>query len=112
MRILILSVLLAGSVSAHGLELYGAGAESCGKWIEFGKDEIMRYHFNQWVLGFISAASVFDGAKKLGFESGELAETDSDTVDAWMENYCRENPLDKIVIAAGVLVGELAEQAQ
>ena len=111
MRILILAVLLAGSVSAHGLEVYGAGAESCGKWIEFSKNQLMRYNLNQWVLGFVSAASLFDGAKKLGFESGELAETDSNAVGVWMDNYCRENPLDTIMLAAGVLVGELAERA-
>jgi hypothetical protein len=40
---------------------------------------------------------------------GNLRDTDHDAVSAWLDKYCRENPLNKIKDAAKSLVDELSK---
>jgi hypothetical protein len=53
------------------------------------------------VLGFTSAASFYD------VSANGLRETDSAAIAAWVDNYCRQNPLKDIQDAAASLVSEL-----
>ena len=39
---------------------------------------------------------------------GQLRNTDHNAVAAWIDKYCREQPLNKLNAAAQSLVGELA----
>jgi hypothetical protein len=78
---------------------YGAGDSSCGTWLA-NRKEGNWYTDGQWVLGWLSAAGYYD-------VRGDLRETDSDAVDAWLDKYCREHPLNTIKAAAASLVDEL-----
>ena len=52
-----------------------------------------------WVLGFISAAIYF----------GEnFKETDVHAVKAFVDNYCKQKPIDGISQAVGALMNELS----
>jgi hypothetical protein len=76
---------------------YGAGVSSCGKWIAANQAQHLTY--SAWVLGFVSGfghAAVTD-----------LRETDADAIDAWMNKFCREHPLETISHASQALVSEL-----
>ena len=92
---------------------YGVGTTSCGKWLAERK-ELGRYtpaerrelalhslHI-QWVLGWVSAAGLYN-------VQGPLRETQDYEVDAWVEKYCQEHPLNKIDEAAARLVDELSK---
>jgi hypothetical protein len=80
----------------------GPESFSCGEWPEAAPytraDKALRLN---WVLGFLSAASLQDGYPDL------LANVDNPSVAAWIDNYCAANPLDSIVTAAFRLRDEL-----
>ncbi len=87
--------------ATHGIAtIYGHGAGSCGEWVESRDQEYPRGHVT-WLLGWISAA---------GYYEGELAQSDSPALAAWMDNYCKANPLDGIVDGAKKLVEELKQR--
>jgi len=80
---------------------YGAGGPSCGKWLAERKGTNW-YTMGQWLLGWLTAAGYYN-------VRGGLRETDSDAATAWVDNYCREHPLDNLVVAPGHLVDELSK---
>jgi hypothetical protein len=102
-RALTLVVLCAAAtqVSAGMATTYGTGVESCGKWLASSNELTTRAWAVSWVLGFLTAAGVYD-------VRGELRKTDSDAIAAWVDNYCRDKPLDHIADAATALVDALA----
>jgi ElaB/YqjD/DUF883 family membrane-anchored ribosome-binding protein len=53
-------------------------------------------------MGWLSAAGYYN-------VHGSLRVTDADAVAAWMDKYCRENPLNSIGDAAASLVDELSK---
>lgn len=79
---------------------YGAGNSSCGTWLS---ERPSGNYFNesQWMLGFISATGYY--------EVMDLKETDAKALTAWMDNYCRANPLDGFNEGVHSLVEELAQ---
>jgi hypothetical protein len=73
--------------------LLGSGTISCGTWTVWrrvGRASLPE----QWILGFLSG---------VGYEGGggdnPLNGVDADAVWAWMDNYCRANPLDHVANA-------------
>ncbi len=87
--------------ATHGkYAVYGHGTGSCGEWTESRNQDRLSYHA-VWIKGWISAA---------GYYEGELANSDSPALDAWMDNYCKANPLDGIVDGAEKLVEELKQR--
>lgn len=80
--------------------IYGAGVRSCGSWLEARKDDDVVWQvYVQWTLGFLSAANVY--------LENTPQKTDSDAVIAWLDNYCRDNPLSSVRNAMVNLVLEL-----
>jgi hypothetical protein len=106
MRYLVLILCVAAGQANAGAAgtatTYGAGTESCGKWVASGNDDVWHHLQLNWVLGWISAAGHYN-------VHGNLKETDSDAISAWVDNYCKEHPLDDISEAAAALVRELAK---
>ena len=87
--------VLAPAEATMANNVIGAGIDSCGRWtadrqpvrgVSAAQDE-------QWVLGFLSA---------IGYATadGPLDGVDAQAVLAWVDNYCRANPLDHIMDAA------------
>ena len=74
------------------------GATSCGKWIEGRKNaesEPVALLLSVWVSGFVSGA---------GFTGTELKYIDPSARANWIDNYCKEHPLDNVATAAEQLV--------
>jgi hypothetical protein len=112
------AVLLSAAISASAqppaqaaappeqmVNLYGAGAKSCGTWL--ADRETPLHHLElQWVLGYLTASEQFLGEMRLD-PTGGLSHTDANAVAAWLDKYCRENPLRPIAFASSNLVLEL-----
>lgn len=97
-------LVLASSASMAGEGngfLYGAGIDSCGRWLEDRKSNAW-YPTGQWLLGFMSAASTLSAAdiKK---------RTDSSAFAAFVDKHCTANPLDQVSDAALALLKELSK---
>ena len=94
-------MLLASSWAA---EIRGAGATSCGRWVEVRKTND---HYSQlnWVLGFISAYNHY--VHKGSEPNGVFGEADHNALAVWLDNYCRTNPLSTLYKGAYELVAEL-----
>jgi hypothetical protein len=57
--------------------------------------------YAQWVAGFVS------GVNWDTDEPDILAEMDVDSLIAWVDSYCKANPLAKVTTGAAMLVQEL-----
>lgn len=116
---LILAVILAaglmltsnGAIAAgEDVTVLGAGHSTCGNWT---KERGAAYKINAavlamqtWVMGYLRG--VFDGRKD---RPDPLRLTDADAISGWIDNYCREHPLDSIYYAAGNLAAELLKRS-
>ena len=102
-------ILAAASVPAAaetgddgGRLVIGQGPKSCWAWTR-SHAEIAETQglYKQWVAGFVSGVS---------WEADEpdiLTRMDSDGLMAWMNDYCKANPLAKVTTGAAMLVQEL-----
>jgi hypothetical protein len=113
MRIAIVIFTLMGALSAsaqetkQGVGVIGLGNSSCGVWTSSrsGQDALSLMTgagAQGWVHGYITAMSV---------ESDRINaathRTDPKGLDAWIDNWCRANPLRSIAKAAEALAIEL-----
>ena len=101
LAVLFTAALFASSVAAQeeGVLALGAGTASCGKWIESRNDKAAHFQYKQWVLGFISGSNW----NTVGPQSRP---TDQEAVVAFVDLYCKNNPLHTLVAAAAVAVQE------
>ncbi len=92
-------VLLLPSAQAADSEYssWTYGAETCGVWLDSTGEK--RLSLTWWVAGFVSSAGVFT--------AGGLKKTDYRSMAAYVDKYCRENPLRQTSDAALALVLEL-----
>ncbi len=112
-RLIIVVALLAGSVSAHGYGLYGAGSESCATWTSRRSTNDPLWGGSiSWVFGWVSAAGYWEVAETNDLnDSGDLAHTDHNAIAVWIDKYCSQNLVDDLEDATIVLVEELARRA-
>ena len=89
-------------------ETMGAGNTSCGQYLEARRPSDWDRSYLHWVGGFLSAINwTFAGR---GYKSA-LGRFDGDGALAWLDKYCRENPLDVFATAATALVNHLVKRA-
>jgi len=94
------------SVAAGASLILGPGAASCGTWIGDRQRNEARSQLNQsWVLGFITAYSVYKP------EDGTPKPMDSRAMMVWIDNYCDANPQKDISDAAKALIDDLTGRA-
>ena len=105
LTIIAVGMLLApNSAASDEMAFVGAGTLSCGKFITNTEDDkTYRASYFFWAQGFLSG---------LNFEYAPYFEFSTDLSDyaamkMWIENYCKENPLDKYYIATAYLWAEL-----
>ena len=60
---------------------------------------LLRHRQTEWVVGYLSGVGAVDVA---GYDP--LNGMDAEGVFAWIDNYCRAHPLDKIEKAAATFV--------
>lgn len=65
------------------------------------------YRFQAWLTGFLSGVNVtISGPEILDPQTSMAA------LGAWMDNYCKSNPLDTTAQAGGALAKELRSRAE
>ena len=85
----------------------GAGAASCGTWISERplQSSPLRAMDESWVLGFLTGVN----AMRLAVGNSQIGlTTDANGLLAWVDNYCRANPLKSISDTALALATELS----
>jgi hypothetical protein len=84
------------------------GNDSCGKWTkEHARSSETSRHHETWIIGFISAynretpgiVNLMKGIDYAGWVS-------------WIDNYCKDNPIDDLDDAASALVTFLIARNQ
>jgi hypothetical protein len=78
----------------------GAAEASCGDYI--GTDAETKRSYESWLLGYISGVNHYRAGKPDFTNHAEV-----EGLNQWMENYCREHPLDPYSDAADALLSEL-----
>ena len=68
---------------------YGMGAQGCGKYVENRRTPNRTYdnYIGQWFFGFVTAFNYY------GPNPQVTREIEQDTVLAYLDKYCRENPM-------------------
>jgi hypothetical protein len=95
-----IGLMLSGVVtSASAVTLMGK--VSCGLWTVERTEN--RQGSKIWLMGFLSGTVVATG-------KDVLDGTDADSLNLWMDNYCKANPLKMVNDGAGVLYNELKKQ--
>lgn len=89
--------LCAAPAAAQTRALIG-GTETCGGLVESPNN--MRL---AWVVGYLSRAAY-------AHPGDMLDPVDADAVKAWITNFCRTHPLEKLSLAASTLEYELANR--
>lgn len=97
--------LLVICTKSHSAMVYGSGVSSCGKW-NAASQLYQKEPLLQWVLGYVTFASILEGKiDALPYiQALELKDTDVEAILGWVDNYCQENPIDNIQKASSSLV--------
>lgn len=106
-----LALLLMSSQVYAGPMIYGYGAQSCGDFVKAmdGKrqkdydDRETCLLFITWFLGLATAESQDSGEDVLHGRS-------NDSLALWLENYCKEHPLDHFSTASYKLLNALKKK--
>ena len=103
----LLLLLVSPFASSDAATIVGAGTGTCGSWLQDRQENYgAKLH---WLQGFLSAYNfyVYSGRNPEGIFAG----IDHNAIAAWMDNYCRENPLSSPSDGALRLIKELEQRA-
>ena len=95
--LLFFAVTLVGPSHAKGQTMFGS--PDCGQWLADRAS-----HQKSWLLGFLSGLNVAIAEKN--FDPLDRLNS-ADQAFAWMDNYCRNNPLKLVSAGAAKLYEEL-----
>jgi len=102
-------MLVAASLEASAQDriIFGEAGTSCRTWTQARQTKSRKAGLSaQWVAGYLSGSNVEADHPDV------LVGTDFDGLMAWIDNYCRANPLDLVGTAALKLFDELKSRAQ
>lgn len=109
----VFALMLASTAAhAHGdssgsFTILGHGVISCGTWTKDQADgSLSAAGERAWLLGFLTAFNLYGPGT-----SDVSSATDSNGLVGWVNTYCQQHPLDKMVTAAQALVVELGQQS-
>jgi hypothetical protein len=105
-----LTAFMAGDArAADGNRIvYGAGLITCAEWQQYRStdNKPATFQVQAWIDGFLS------GYNFAGVETDILAPKAQQVGHyAWIDNYCRQNPLDMVGTATVALKNELTARA-
>jgi hypothetical protein len=111
--LLIASVIAASVSTALAADgdrvVYGAGMVTCGEWQRFRStgNKPASLQLQAWIDGFLSGYNTASEDKDIIAPKPE-----SIAYYAWIDNYCGQNPLNKVMQAVMALQSELAARAR
>lgn len=88
-------VLFISSAQATDYIAIGPGLSSCGTWTADRRTRSAWFSEIAWVLGFLSGVG-YEETPRLN----PLQGVDAGGVEAWLDNYCINHPLQPLVEAA------------
>jgi hypothetical protein len=100
-RLVVITVSICIPTDCIALRIMGD--MSCRDWVEHhstGTPDIEAIIQNNWVAGYLSGIAVGLSTDILDHPSGE-------SIIIWLNNYCKNNPLDNMSTAASHLAIEL-----
>jgi hypothetical protein len=103
-------MLVAASLEASAQDriIFGEAGTSCRTWTQARQTKSRKAGLSaQWVAGYLSGSNV-----EADHPADVLVGTNFDGLMAWIDNYCRANPLDLVGTAALKLFDELKLRAQ
>jgi hypothetical protein len=62
--------------------------------------------WEEWVLGFVSGANIYDDSPEM------LKQMDEHAIFAWVDDYCRTHPVELVDDAAFELIQELLRRTE
>jgi hypothetical protein len=86
--------ILVGPAAATDVTVFGAGTQSCGKFLASAEHSADRVGYWGWAAGFLTATNDI---------KNQQVSIDMDGAMAWVENYCRAHPLDPYFVALDAL---------
>jgi hypothetical protein len=95
-----LGFLFSSLTFARATDLYaiGNGQDACSGWLQFRQNETVHEGQVKWLLGFLTGSNYRT--------EGQGAPADSAAVEAFVDQYCRNNPSHQLFMAAAALVQE------
>jgi len=101
MKKIMLVVAVMTFTPVHAQTITVMGSRSCGQWAAVSGDPtVERAVIKNWLTGFMSGLAMGQG-------KDILEQTDADSIYLWMDNYCRENPLNSLSNGGNTLYHEL-----
>jgi hypothetical protein len=100
------AVALISSAKASDYAIAGGGLSLCGAWTTARRDG-QAIGFEEWIAGFLSGFGDLAASVPIP-EMDPLRGLNTQTVRAWVDNYCQAHPLERIVQAAEALARERA----
>ena len=84
------------------------GQPDCGRWLNDGLSEKAQY--KAWLMGYLTGVNMSHFAIRKADLLSALSSAEQ--VFAWMDNYCKANPLNKIGHGGFDLMMELIERSE
>jgi hypothetical protein len=98
--LLLSAAMTLGMAWSNAHALSSIGDRTCGQWATRKQMPYNELSAEAWLMGFMTGPAV-------GTSKDVLADTDGDSVNLWMDNYCRAHPLDRVGTGATTLYFEL-----
>jgi hypothetical protein len=90
--------------ASTGQAISGAGTASCGQYIEHSADKDISDLFVSWAQGFLSGLNV---ANHVATNRDFVILPDGASIKAYLDKYCRENPLEEPITGTMLLFKQL-----
>ncbi len=111
------SILLAATLMfaadaalAQTVKVVGSGSLKCSEWMLEARNQGAGYlRTQEWMLGYLRGVS---DASTTPLQVDPFASIDVVAMNAWLEAFCRANPLESIYRATGVLAAEMLKGAR
>lgn len=116
MRATAITLLVLGTLStpafSNQVRVLAYGGQSCGDWTkERHSNSGAAVAMESWTLGYITGFNAY-GLPDTVATADVSGNASSEALFAWLDNYCRANPLDTLHVATDKLINELLGRLQ
>jgi hypothetical protein len=99
-----LVLVIAAADGASARKIWGAGVTSCREWQENRTQEnLASWQQRSWIAGYLSGYNSASWGRDF-----LVRQPDAAAIYSWIDNYCRDNPLDDLIHAVTALKDEVA----